>query len=92
MMDTHLVGWLAWLFVGAIAGGVVAILRKPMLPISNIAYVVVGVVGAFIGGLLFTVLGGQTLTTFNPASFSVALVGAVVMLGVLLALDDQSIA
>lgn len=91
-MSTHLVGWLAWLFIGAISGGVVAILRKPTQSISNISYVIVGTVGAFIGGLLFTVFGGQAITSFNANSVSVVLLGSIILLGLLLALDDQSMA
>ncbi len=91
-MSTHLAGWLAWLFIGAISGGVIAAFRKPDQSISNISYVLVGTAGAFIGGLLFAIFGGQPITGFSPNSFAVALVGAAVLLGILLSLDDHSIA
>jgi uncharacterized membrane protein YeaQ/YmgE (transglycosylase-associated protein family) len=40
----------------------------------------VGVVGAFIGGFVFSLFGGEGVTGFNIYSFLVALVGAVILL------------
>jgi uncharacterized membrane protein YeaQ/YmgE (transglycosylase-associated protein family) len=91
-MNTHLLGWLGWLLAGAVAGGVVTRLRRPTQALSNISYVLVGMVGAFIGGLTFTMFGGQTLLGFNLDSIPIALLGAIGLLGVLLLLDNQSIA
>jgi len=45
--------------------------------------VVVGIVGAFIGGLLMSLFGAAGATGFNLYSFIVAVLGAVVLLVVL---------
>ncbi len=45
-----------------------------------IANIIVGIVGALIGGWLMSLLGGGGVTGFNLASFVVAVVGAVVLL------------
>jgi uncharacterized membrane protein YeaQ/YmgE (transglycosylase-associated protein family) len=46
-------------------------------------HVVVGIVGAVIGGFVFEVLGRTGVTGVNPYSMLVAIVGAVILLAVL---------
>ena len=41
---------------------------------------VLGVVGAVVGGFLFTAIGATGITGFNPYSMLVAIVGAIVVL------------
>jgi uncharacterized membrane protein YeaQ/YmgE (transglycosylase-associated protein family) len=45
-----------------------------------IANIIVGIVGALIGGWLMSLLGGSGVTGFNLASLLVAVIGAVVLL------------
>jgi uncharacterized membrane protein YeaQ/YmgE (transglycosylase-associated protein family) len=45
--------------------------------------IVVGIIGAFLGGWIFSLFGGTGITGFNLYSFLVALVGAVVLLAIL---------
>lgn len=45
--------------------------------------IVVGIVGAILGGWLMRQFGGPGISGFNLSSFLVALVGAVVLLAVL---------
>jgi len=47
-----------------------------------IANIVVGVIGAFIGGFVMQSLGGSGVTGFNLSSLLVALLGSVILLGV----------
>lgn len=69
---------LLWLVFGAIAGWLAGLLtNKPQGLVGNI---VVGVVGAFLGGWLFNQFGGTGVTGFNLGSLLVAVVGAVVLL------------
>ena len=42
--------------------------------------VVLGIVGAFVGGLIFTSIGGTGITGFNVYSMFVAIIGAIVVL------------
>ena len=45
-----------------------------------IANIIVGIVGAFIGGFIMSFFGAQGVTGFNLPSLLVAIVGAVVLL------------
>ena len=45
--------------------------------------VIVGVIGAFIGGFVMNLLGGVGLTGFSIWSFVVALVGSVILIWIL---------
>jgi len=74
-------GILAWLVFGAIAGWLAhAITGKGGGLISNI---IVGIVGAIVGGFIMSFFGGGGVTGFNLSSFFVAVIGAVVLLVVL---------
>ena len=42
--------------------------------------ILLGIVGAFVGGLVFTALGGTGVTGFNLYSVVVAIVGAIIVL------------
>jgi len=74
-------GILAWIVFGAIAGWLAHLLtgRGGGL-ITNI---VVGIVGAFIGGFLMSFIGGGGVGGFDLYSLLVAVGGAVVLLIVL---------
>ena len=70
---------LAWLVVGLVAGwiGSMIVNRGGEGLIMDI---VLGVVGAFVGGFLFNMLGHSGVTGINFYSIFVAAVGAVVVL------------
>src|ERR1700728_2045847 len=74
---------LAWLVVGLIAG----FLAKSVVPGEGpggvIGDLVVGVIGALLGGWIFGLLGHSGVSGINIYSILVALVGAVVLLGIL---------
>lgn len=70
---------LAWIIIGGLAG-VVASLLVQGTGLGLLLDIVVGIVGAFIGGLIFSAFGSTGFTGFNLWSFIVALVGAVILL------------
>ena len=72
---------LVWIIFGAIAGWLAHLLtgRGGGLIVN----IIVGIVGAFIGGFLMSLFGGAGVTGFNLYSFIVAILGAVVLLLVL---------
>ena len=74
-------GWLAWLIVGAVAGWLASTVMHSRLGL--IGDILAGIVGAFIGGFLFSAIGAPGATGFNIWSIFVAFVGAVVVLGLL---------
>ena len=76
-------GIIAWIIFGLIAG----VIAKLILPGRDgggfILTCILGVVGAVGGGWLGTLFGiGGDVSGFNPQSFLVAVVGAIVVLGV----------
>lgn len=74
-------GILSWIIFGAIAGWLASILVKTNGEQGAIGNIIVGIVGAAIGGWLSGFLfDGVGVTGFNIQSFFVAVVGAVVLL------------
>ncbi len=78
-MDSNTMGWLAWIIVGGVAGWLASQLMRSGL--SLLMDIVVGIVGAIIGGFLFGQIGQPGITGFNISSVFVAFIGAVVLLG-----------
>jgi uncharacterized membrane protein YeaQ/YmgE (transglycosylase-associated protein family) len=81
MFDT--MGWLAWLIVGALSGWLASMVMRTNRQQGLLMDIIVGIVGAFIGGILFNLVGAPGATGFNIWSVFVAFVGAVVLLGLL---------
>jgi uncharacterized membrane protein YeaQ/YmgE (transglycosylase-associated protein family) len=70
---------IAWIILGLIAGFIASkIVNKQGEGI--ILDIVLGVVGAIVGGFIFTWLGAAGVTGFNLWSVVVAIVGAIVVL------------
>ena len=72
-------GILAWIVLGLIAGFVASkIVNKEGEGV--ILDIVLGIVGAVVGGYLFSALGSTGITGFNIWSMIVAIIGAVIVL------------
>ena len=74
-------GLLAWIVFGALAGWLASILtgRRQGCCLN----IVVGIIGAFVGGLIVQLAFGQRpYFGFNLASFAVAVLGAVILLAI----------
>jgi uncharacterized membrane protein YeaQ/YmgE (transglycosylase-associated protein family) len=70
---------LGWIVLGLIAG----FIGSKIVNHSGQGFlldIVLGIIGAVVGGFLFTVLGATGITGFNLYSMFVAVVGAVVVL------------
>jgi len=72
---------LIWLFVGLIAGWLASVVVGG--PGGLVADIVVGIVGAFIGGWLFSALHVHSPFAGLAGSIFVAFIGAVVLLAIL---------
>jgi uncharacterized membrane protein YeaQ/YmgE (transglycosylase-associated protein family) len=72
-------GIIAWIVLGLIAGFIASkiVNRSGEGPLLDI---VLGVVGAVVGGFLFNLVGASGVTGFNIWSLFVAVAGAVVLL------------
>jgi len=78
---------IAWIVIGGLAGWIAsAILRERE---GLLMYVVLGMVGALVGGSLFSALGHAPRTGFNLYSLSVAVVGSLILLVVVRAVRGR---
>ena len=75
-----LVNIILWIILGAAAGWIASMIMKRDAQMGAVANIVVGIVGAVIGGFLFNLLGLPGDTGFNIWTLLVAIVGAVVLL------------
>lgn len=73
---------LLWIIVGLVAG-VLASLVMGGTGYGIVGDIIIGIVGAFVGGWLFTKLGVSTPFAGLPGTIFVAFIGAVVLLFVL---------
>jgi len=69
-----------WIIFGAIAGWIASIVMGKNKQMGAIANIVVGIIGAFLGGYIMEYFGAQGVTGFNLPSLLVAIVGAIVLL------------
>ncbi|MDB5238123.1 MAG: hypothetical protein JWM46_393 [Candidatus Kaiserbacteria bacterium] len=73
---------IAFLVLGGIAGWIASMLMGTDASQGIFLNIVVGVIGAFIGGMLFNAFGSAGVSGFNIYSLVVAVIGAVVLLGI----------
>ena len=71
---------LAWIIVGIIAGWLARMVIPSEGPAGLLGDLVIGVVGAIVGGWFFTSFGHPAVTGVNIGSIVVSLMGAVVVL------------
>lgn len=77
---------ITWVVVGGLAGWIASKIMNTDKSMGVFANIVVGIIGAFIGGFVFSLFGGAGFTGFNIYSFLVALVGAVILLAIVKAI------
>jgi uncharacterized membrane protein YeaQ/YmgE (transglycosylase-associated protein family) len=71
---------IGWIVLGGLAGWLASVITGWNDRMGCIANIIVGIVGALVGGWLVSFFGGSGVTGFNLVSFAVAVVGAVVLL------------
>lgn len=76
-------GIISWIVLGALAGWLASIVTKRNDQMGCLTNIAVGIVGAFIGGFVMSIIGGEGITGFNLYSLLVAFLGAVILLFVL---------
>lgn len=75
-------GIILWIIFGALVGWIASLIMKTNAQQGAVLNIVVGIVGAVIGGLIMNALGYSGTTGFNLYSFVVALLGAVVLIAI----------
>ncbi|GAB1420271.1 hypothetical protein MASR2M15_03610 [Anaerolineales bacterium] len=79
-----LVNIIVWIIIGGVAGWLASIVMKTNAQQGLIIDIIVGIIGAFIGGFVLNALGvGGAVTGLNLASLLTAFIGAVILLGLL---------
>jgi uncharacterized membrane protein YeaQ/YmgE (transglycosylase-associated protein family) len=73
-------GILSWIIMGLIVGLLAKFVMPGKDPGGIIITILLGIAGAFVGGLIGSALGLGTVTGFNIGSFLLALGGAILLL------------
>lgn len=79
-------GIFTWIIFGALAGWVASLIMKTDKSMGAIANIIVGIVGANLGGFLMSLINKTGVTGFNFYSFIVAVIGSVVLLAIVKAI------
>jgi uncharacterized membrane protein YeaQ/YmgE (transglycosylase-associated protein family) len=69
-----------WIVLGGLAGWIASIIMGRNAQMGILANIIVGIIGAFLGGLLMNLIGTSGVTGFNIWSLLVAILGAVILL------------
>ena len=78
----------AWIILGLIAGYLASIITKSRE--SMVMNIVVGIIGAFIGGLVLNLFGVGGVSGLNLPSILTAVLGAVILLAIVRAFRHSS--
>ncbi|MBC3805639.1 GlsB/YeaQ/YmgE family stress response membrane protein [Acetobacterium fimetarium] len=76
-------GFFSWIILGGLAGWLASIITKNSRDMGLIKNIVVGIIGAMLGGYVFSFFGSVGVTGFNLWSIFVSFVGAVILLVIL---------
>ena len=83
-------GVIGWIVLGGLAGWVASMIMKTDKSMGVLANIIVGIVGALVGGFLVSLFGAdQGVNGFNLWSFFVALLGSVILLWIVKALRRE---
>ncbi len=81
-----MINFILWILFGALVGWLASIVMRTDAQQGALLNIVVGIVGAFLGGFIFNMLGigGGTINQgdFSLSALLVSFVGAVVLLGI----------
>ena len=82
-------GILAWIVLGLVSGAIAKALHRGDDPDGWIVTIIIGIVGAVIGGYIGTLLGWGTVDGFNIKSILLAIGGAIIVLAIYRALRTR---
>lgn len=71
-----------WIVFGGIVGWIASIIMRTDAQMGIGSNIIVGILGALLGGWIVTLFGGPSVSGFNLTSFLVAIVGAIVLLAI----------
>jgi uncharacterized membrane protein YeaQ/YmgE (transglycosylase-associated protein family) len=79
-------GIILWIIFGALVGWIASLIMKTDAQQGALLNIIVGIVGALLGGYIMSYFGETGTTGFNLYSFLVALLGAVVLIAIVKAI------
>ncbi len=71
---------LMWILLGALAGWLASLIMKTDAKQGTVADIVLGVLGAVVGGFAMNIFGQPGVTGFNLYSILVAVLGAIIVI------------
>lgn len=83
-------GLLAWIILGALAGWIASLLMGTDAQQGAFANIVVGIIGAIVGGLIMEMFGASGVTGFSLYSLLVAIGGAVLLIAAYRAISNRA--
>jgi uncharacterized membrane protein YeaQ/YmgE (transglycosylase-associated protein family) len=76
------IGIISWIVVGLIAGFLAKLIMPGRDPGGFLLTIVIGMIGALVGGFVVQLLGGTGLTGFSIWSILVATIGSIILLAI----------
>ena len=74
--------FILWIILGALAGWIASMIMRTDADMGALANIVVGIVGAFIGGFVVRMLTGAAPEGFSLPGLLTAILGAVILLAI----------
>jgi len=75
-----LMNFILWIMLGALAGWIASIIMKTDASQGLLGDIILGIIGAFVGGFVFNMFGVAGTTGFNLYSLLVAIIGSVILI------------
>lgn len=71
---------IVWVVFGALAGWIASIIMKTDAQQGWLMNIIVGIIGALVGGFLMNLFGAPGVTGFNIYSLLVAILGSIILI------------
>ena len=82
---------ITWIILGALAGWLASMITGTNARVNGFMNIVVGIIGAFVGGLILQLLGASQPSGFNLPSLLTAILGAVILLALVKAFRRDTV-
>lgn len=73
-------GIILWIIFGALAGWIASVVMKTDSNQGTVADIILGIVGAVVGGFLMGLVGQSGVDGFNLNSLAISVIGAIVVI------------